>query len=224
MWRTRPYSSPKISRLFATLLLVIAIAIGPFIFYDNSRGLQQRAMQAVTGLFSLSPSPTLKKSSTLRVKSHYAPIAVPSDSMAAKWAQKTVVIPPQRRGCHLITPKVLKDIEQDLAGFKCGLAHFFLQHTSASLTINENYDSDVQADTETFLSRIVPEGHSAPWRHTMEGPDDMPAHIKSSMFGCALTIPITDGRLNMGTWQGIWLCEHRDHATPRKIVITLNGI
>nr|CAB3445894.1 unnamed protein product [Digitaria exilis] len=100
--------------------------------------------------------------------------------MAAKWAQKTVVIPAQRRGCHLITPK----------------------HTSASLTINENYDSDVQADTETFLNRIVPEGQNAPWKHTMEGPDDMPAHIKSSMFGCALTIPITDGRLNMGTWQG----------------------
>uniref|UniRef100_J3MG46 Secondary thiamine-phosphate synthase enzyme n=1 Tax=Oryza brachyantha TaxID=4533 RepID=J3MG46_ORYBR len=101
---------------------------------------------------------------------------------------------------------------------------FTVQHTSASLTINENYDSDVQFDTETFLNRVVPEGPSAPWRHTIEGPDDMPAHIKSSMFGCALMIPITDGRLNMGTWQGIWLCEHRDYATPRKIVITLNGI
>ncbi|CAM0946413.1 unnamed protein product [Alopecurus aequalis] len=144
--------------------------------------------------------------------------------MAAKWAQKTVVIPAQSRGCHLITPKILREIEGDLSGFKCGLAHLFLQHTSASLTINENYDSDVQADTETFLNRIVPEGRSAPWKHTLEGPDDMPAHIKSSMFGCALTIPITDGHLNMGTWQGIWLCEHRDHASARKIVITLNGI
>ncbi|KAJ6793226.1 Uncharacterized protein M6B38_111660 [Iris pallida] len=147
-----------------------------------------------------------------------------ADSMAAKWAQKTVVIPPHRRGCHLVTSKILREIEQDLSGFKCGLAHLFLQHTSASLTINENYDSDVQDDTETFLNKIVPEGRSAPWKHTLEGPDDMPAHIKSSMFGCTLTIPITDGQLNMGTWQGIWLCEHRDHATPRKIVITLNGI
>uniref|UniRef100_A0A0D3F1R0 Secondary thiamine-phosphate synthase enzyme n=3 Tax=Oryza TaxID=4527 RepID=A0A0D3F1R0_9ORYZ len=145
-------------------------------------------------------------------------------SMAAKWAQKTVVIPAQHRGCHLITPKILREIEGDLSGFKCGLAHLFLQHTSASLTINENYDSDVQADTETFLNRIVPEGRSAPWKHTLEGPDDMPAHIKSSMFGCALTIPITDGHLNMGTWQGIWLCEHRDNASSRKIVITLNGV
>uniref|UniRef100_A0A0E0CGZ5 Secondary thiamine-phosphate synthase enzyme n=1 Tax=Oryza meridionalis TaxID=40149 RepID=A0A0E0CGZ5_9ORYZ len=101
-------------------------------------------------------------------------------SMAAKWAQKTVVIPAQRRGCHLITPKILREIEADLSGFKCGLAHLFLQHTSASLTINENYDSDVQADTETFLNRIVPEG--------------------------------------------IWLCEHRDNASSRKIVVTLNGV
>lgn len=143
---------------------------------------------------------------------------------APKWAQKTITIPAQRRGCHLVTSKILKEIGQDLSGFKCGLAHFFLQHTSASLTVNENYDSDVRDDTETFLNRVVPEGRSAPWKHTMEGPDDMPAHIKSSMFGCSLTIPITDGNLNMGTWQGIWLCEHRDDATPRRVVVTLNGI
>lgn len=141
-----------------------------------------------------------------------------------KWAQKTLTLPPHRRGCHLITPKILKEIGQDLSDFKCGLAHIFLQHTSASLTINENYDSDVRSDTETFLNNIVPEGTSAPWKHTLEGPDDMPAHIKSSMFGCALTIPITNGKFNMGTWQGIWLCEHRDHPTARNIVVTLNGI
>nr|XP_043631216.1 uncharacterized protein LOC122602692 isoform X4 [Erigeron canadensis] len=153
-----------------------------------------------------------------------------SSSMAAaaasgpKWAQKTITLPPHNRGCHLITPKIMREIGQDLSGFKCGIANLFLQHTSASLTINENYDSDVRADTETFLNKIVPEGGSAPWRHTLEGPDDMPAHIKSSMFGCALTIPITDGKLNMGTWQGIWLCEHRDEPTARKVVVTLNGI
>ncbi|XP_057489953.1 UPF0047 protein C4A8.02c-like isoform X2 [Actinidia eriantha] len=119
-----------------------------------------------------------------------------SNSMAAKWAQKTITLPPQRR----------------------------VQHTSASLTINENYDSDVRDDTETFLNKIVPEGMSAPWKHTLEGPDDMPAHIKSSMFGCTLMIPIVNGQLNMGTWQGIWLCEHRDLATARNVVVTLNGI
>ncbi|CAL5039547.1 unnamed protein product [Urochloa decumbens] len=145
-------------------------------------------------------------------------------TQAAKWAQTTVVLPAQRRGCHLITPQIVNEIKDDLPEFKCGMAHLFLQHTSASLTINEKYDPNVRADTETFLSRTVPEGPSAPWTHTMEGPDDMPAHIKSSMFGSSLTIPITNGRLNMGYWQGIWLCEHRDHATPRQIVITLNGI
>ncbi|XP_057470145.1 uncharacterized protein LOC130759079 [Actinidia eriantha] len=179
------------------------------------------------------PSPL---GSPIRIKSLYAHTNTPntnttsgssSNSMAAaspKWSQKTITLSPQRRGCHLITPKILKEIGQDLSGFKCGLAHLFLQHTSASLTINENYDSDVRDDTETFLNKIVPEGMSAPWKHTLEGPDDMPAHIKSSMLGCTLTIPITNGQLNMGTWQGIWLCEHRDFATARKVVVTLNGI
>ncbi|XP_058220444.1 uncharacterized protein LOC131330758 [Rhododendron vialii] len=150
--------------------------------------------------------------------------APPATATAPKWAQKTITLPPHKRGCHLITPKILKEIGQDLSGFKCGLAHLFLQHTSASLTINENYDSDVRDDTETFLNRVVPEGSAAPWKHTLEGPDDMPAHIKSSMFGCTLTIPITNGQLNMGTWQGIWLCEHRDNPTARRVVVTLNGI
>ncbi|XP_006303575.2 uncharacterized protein LOC17897774 [Capsella rubella] len=186
------------------------------------RGGTSKAMQSSTIFFSgVAP---------LRVRSVLTPANPATDraSMASssgpKWAQKTITLPPQRRGCHLITPKIMKEIGQDLSGFNCGLAHVFLQHTSASLTINENYDPDVQADTETFLNRIVPEGNSAPWRHTMEGPDDMPAHIKSSMFGCQLTIPITKGKLNMGTWQGIWLCEHRDHPTARSVVVTLNGI
>ncbi|XWS26070.1 hypothetical protein CRYUN_Cryun27aG0121400 [Craigia yunnanensis] len=165
----------------------------------------------------------------IRVKALYSTSSGDSNSMAAtvpgpKWAQKTIALPPHRRGCHLVTSQILKEIRPDLSEFKCGLAHLFLQHTSASLTLNENYDSDVRDDTETFLNKIVPEGRSAPWKHTLEGPDDMPAHIKSSMFGCALTIPITDGQLNMGTWQGIWLCEHRDAPTARKVVVTLNGI
>jgi secondary thiamine-phosphate synthase enzyme len=140
-----------------------------------------------------------------------------------KWSQKTVTLPPQKRGCHIITPLLLKDIEVDLGQFSCGLAHFFLQHTSASLTINENYDSDVLEDVETFLNGTVPEGRRAPWKHTLEGPDDMPAHIKSSMFGCSVSVPITDGQLNLGTWQGIWICEHRDHASARKVVVTMTG-
>ncbi|XP_068481238.1 UPF0047 protein C4A8.02c-like isoform X2 [Phaseolus vulgaris] len=166
----------------------------------------------------------------VRVKSQHKNPATINDptSMpmvaAPKWSQKTIVLPPLKRGCHLVTSKIVKEVGQELSGFKCGLAHLFLHHTSASLTINENYDYDVRDDTETFLNQIVPEGPSAPWKHTLEGADDMPAHIKSSMFGCALTIPITNGKLNMGTWQGIWLCEHRDYPTSRTVVVTLNGI
>jgi secondary thiamine-phosphate synthase enzyme len=148
---------------------------------------------------------------------------VTGDAVMPKWAQKTVTLPPHTRGCHLVTPLIVKEIEAELAHFKCGLAHLFLQHTSASLTINENYDSDVLEDVETWLNGVVPEGRRAIWKHTIEGPDDMPAHIKSSVFGCALSLPITDGRLNLGTWQGIWLCEHRDHGTARKVVITMTG-
>ncbi|KAJ8772503.1 hypothetical protein K2173_027680 [Erythroxylum novogranatense] len=173
--------------------------------------------------------PILKpKKLSLSLKSSLFSSTPNSSSMAVaapnKWAQTTVTLPPLRRGCHLVTSQILDEIGKDLSEFKCGLAHLFLHHTSASLTINENYDSDVRDDTETFLNKIVPEGRSAPWKHTLEGPDDMPAHIKSSMFGCSLTIPITNGKLNMGTWQGIWLCEHRDYPTARKVVVTLNGI
>jgi secondary thiamine-phosphate synthase enzyme len=109
----------------------------------------------------------------------FAGLRASNDIMAAKWAQKTIVLPPHKRGCHLVTSKILKEIESDLSGFKCGLAHFFLQHTSASLTVNENYDSDVQHDAETFLNRIVPEGRSAPWKHTMEA---FPASICLLVF------------------------------------------
>uniref|UniRef100_K3XZ24 Secondary thiamine-phosphate synthase enzyme n=1 Tax=Setaria italica TaxID=4555 RepID=K3XZ24_SETIT len=235
-----------------------AIARAPAVISSASVRPRRGAAPAVISSASGRPRRGARGAVRCEVASSSAPSA--AAPQAAKWAQRTVVLPPQRRGCHLITPKVpppsrmripvpllfvhslsclfdavmllfvyrlsqiVNEIRDDLAEFKCGMAHLFLQHTSASLTINENYDSDVQADTETFLSRIVPEGPSAPWRHTMEGPDDMPAHIKSSMFGCSLTVPITNGRLNMGTWQGIWLCEHRDYATPRQIVITLNGI
>ncbi|XP_062229346.1 uncharacterized protein LOC133927082 isoform X2 [Phragmites australis] len=196
----------------------VALASAPAIF-SSASGLPGRSA-APAIVFSASARP--RRAVRYDVASSSAPSA--AGPLAARWAHRTIVIPPQRRGCHLITPKIVNEIRNDLAEFKCGMAHLFVQHTSASLTINENYDSDVQADTETFLSRIVPEGLSAPWRHTIEGSDDMPAHIKSSMFGCALTILITNWRLNTGTWQGIWLCEHRDYATPRKIVITLNGI
>ncbi|EFN53495.1 hypothetical protein CHLNCDRAFT_32143 [Chlorella variabilis] len=139
------------------------------------------------------------------------------------WRQHELTLPAFKRGCHLVTSHIVREVSGSLAGVKVGLAHIFIQHTSASLTINENADPDVRVDMETFLNRVVPEGRGAPWVHTDEGPDDMPAHCKASMMGAALSIPITNGRLNMGTWQGIWLCEHRDHGGRRRVVVTIQG-
>mmetsp|Transcript_14369 Transcript_14369/g.43398 ORF Transcript_14369/g.43398 Transcript_14369/m.43398 type:complete len:145 (+) Transcript_14369:5498-5932(+) len=140
-----------------------------------------------------------------------------------KTAQQQITLKAARRGCHLVTDQVLGAIQKDLSQFSAGLCHIFIQHTSASLTINENCDPDVRKDMETFLSSTVPEGPKAPWVHTDEGYDDMPAHVKSSMFGCSLTVPISSGRLALGTWQGIWLCEHRDRAGGRHLMVTMQG-
>ncbi|HMP07548.1 MAG TPA: secondary thiamine-phosphate synthase enzyme YjbQ [Lacipirellulaceae bacterium] len=109
----------------------------------------------------------------------------------------------------------------ELADVRVGLLHVFIQHTSASLTINENADPDVQVDLESSFSAIAPEGF--PYVHTCEGPDDMPAHVKASLLGAGLTIPISQGRLCLGTWQGVYLCEHRNHGGPRRLVVTLWG-
>ena len=110
-----------------------------------------------------------------------------------------------------------------LRGIRVGLAHFFLQHTSASLTINENADPDVRADMEAALNRVVPEGTELPYAHADEGPDDMPAHVKSTLVGASVSVPVTGGRLALGTWQGLYLCEHRDHGGARRLVVTLQG-
>ncbi len=136
------------------------------------------------------------------------------------WIQHRMRLPRFQRGCHLITQHVLNELKQ-LRSVEIGLLHVFLQHTSASLTINENADPDVRIDMEMGLNHVAPEGLN--YIHTMEGPDDMPAHIKSSLFGCQLSIPVTAGKLAFGTWQGIYLCEHRDHAEGRYLVLTLMG-
>ncbi len=137
------------------------------------------------------------------------------------WEQKSIRLGPYPRGFHLITQQIERAIPE-LSQVRIGWLQLFLQHTSASLTINENADPDVRVDFEMAMNRVVPE--SLPYIHTIEGPDDMPAHIKSSMLGASLLIPIQDGRLALGTWQGIYLCEHRDAATPRSIVLTMQGI
>ena len=136
------------------------------------------------------------------------------------WSQKTIRIGPYPRGFHLITREVISAIPE-LQDVRIGILQVFLQHTSASLTINENADPDVRTDMETALNRLVPENQ--PFVHTIEGPDDMPAHIKSSLLGASLMIPVSAGALALGTWQGIYLCEHRNDATPRTLVLTLQG-
>jgi secondary thiamine-phosphate synthase enzyme len=110
----------------------------------------------------------------------------------------------------------------EIGDFDVGLAHVFIQHTSASLTVSENADPTVREDLESFFNEIVPE-HGPYFAHTAEGPDDMPAHVKSVVLGCSVVVPITDGRLNLGTWQGIYLCEHRNRSSGRRIVVTLCG-
>ena len=137
------------------------------------------------------------------------------------WFQKTVRLRAFSRGFHLVTSELLEKIPE-LREYKVGMANFFIKHTSASLTINENADPSVRTDFESHFNVMVPE--RAPYYiHTYEGDDDMPAHLKSSILGASINIPITDGRLNMGTWQGIYLCEHRDFGSARSITITLQG-
>ena len=136
------------------------------------------------------------------------------------WFQRTLRLPAARRGFHLITHSIVEAVPE-MAEIEVGLMHVFIQHTSASLTINENADPDVRTDFETAMNHAVPE--SLPYVHTMEGPDDMPAHVKASMMGASVMIPIGDGRLQLGTWQGIYLCEHRDRAGGRRLVVTVQG-
>ncbi|MRJ45677.1 secondary thiamine-phosphate synthase enzyme YjbQ [Idiomarina loihiensis] len=135
--------------------------------------------------------------------------------------QTEVQLKPKTRGFHLITHEVEQALSQ-LGVVKVGLLHVFIKHTSASLTINENADPTVRQDFESHFNEMVPE--NAPYyRHTFEGSDDMPAHLKSSILGSSVTVPVTEGGLNMGTWQGIYLCEHRDHGGARTLVLTLQG-
>ncbi|MGA9293778.1 MAG: secondary thiamine-phosphate synthase enzyme YjbQ [Ignavibacteriaceae bacterium] len=135
--------------------------------------------------------------------------------------QKEITISEKKRGFHLITREILNEIPE-IKNISKGIMHIFIQHTSASLTINENADPDVRVDMETHFNKSVPE--NAPYYiHTTEGPDDMPAHIKSVMLGNSVTLPITGGYLNLGTWQGVYLCEHRNYGGKRRLVVTMWG-
>ena len=137
------------------------------------------------------------------------------------WYQKSIRLPAVKRGFHLITDLIVAQMPE-LEQIRIGLAHVFIRHTSARHTINEDADPTVRQDFESHFNKMVPE--NAPYyRHNDEGPDDMPAHLKAAILGSSVTIPITDGKLNLGTWQGIYLCEHRDQASRRWLVITLQG-
>src|SRR4051795_12981028 len=137
------------------------------------------------------------------------------------WVQEEVELPAMARGFHLIT-RLVEDALPQLGRIRIGIAQVFIQHTSASLTLNENASADVRRDFETWFDEAVPE--DAPyWTHTLEGPDDMPAHIKASLLGSGVTVPVRDGSFAVGTWQGIYLCEHRDSGGPRRLTMTAFG-
>jgi secondary thiamine-phosphate synthase enzyme len=136
--------------------------------------------------------------------------------------QKEINLKPRARGFHLITDEILSQIIE-IKKIQIGIANIFLKHTSASLSINENADPTVRSDMEKYFNKSVPESDAKFYDHTLEGTDDMTSHIKSTIIGTSLNIPITNGKLNLGTWQGIYLCEHRNYAGSRKIVVTLFG-
>jgi len=135
--------------------------------------------------------------------------------------QRTVRLGSFPRGFHLVTREV-EEAVPELSRLRVGIAHVFVRHTSASLTLNENASADVRRDFESWFSEAVPEDASY-WTHTVEGPDDMPAHVKAALLGSSVTIPVADGSLALGTWQGIYLCEHRDSASGRELVVTVWG-
>ena len=137
------------------------------------------------------------------------------------WFQKEILISPKKRGFHIITDEVCHQLEEMIL-YKVGILHLFIKHTSASLTVNENADSTVRVDMESHFNQMVPENANY-YMHTMEGPDDMPAHLKSVLIGNSLSLPICNGTLNFGTWQGVYMCEHRNHSYERKIVATIYG-
>jgi secondary thiamine-phosphate synthase enzyme len=136
------------------------------------------------------------------------------------WFQREITLQARPRGVHLVTSEVV-DALPELRELQIGLAHLFIRHTSASLTLNENASPDVRRDFESWLNAAVPEDFA--WTHTLEGSDDMPAHIKAALMGSSLSLPISGGRLALGTWQGIYLCEHRDRGGARSLLATLSG-
>lgn len=141
--------------------------------------------------------------------------------MIIMWIQKNIILRARPRGFYLLTEELLAALPE-LSTCRIGLLHLWLQHTSASLTVNENADGAVRRDFERFFNRLVPQGEEG-YEHDYEGPDDLPAHFKASLLGCQLSLPVRDGALALGLWQGVYLGEHRDHGGARRILATLHG-
>jgi secondary thiamine-phosphate synthase enzyme len=137
------------------------------------------------------------------------------------WLQREITLDPRPRGFHLVTREVVRAVPE-LERLDVGLLHLLIQHTSASLALNENASPDVRRDFESWFNQAVPE-HASYWTHTLEGPDDMPGHLKAALLGPSLTLPVSSGGLALGTWQGIYLCEHRDRASARSLLATVWG-
>ena len=137
------------------------------------------------------------------------------------WLQKNILVGPCSRGFHIITDLIINEVPE-IEKINIGVLHLFIKHTSASLTLNENADQTVRQDFESHFNELVPENQSY-YQHTFEGSDDMPAHLKASILGSSVSVPISKGQLNLGTWQGIYLCEHRNKAYERKMVATIQG-
>tara|TARA_B100000519_G_scaffold67353_1_gene57151 strand:+ start:982 stop:1401 length:420 start_codon:yes stop_codon:yes gene_type:complete len=137
------------------------------------------------------------------------------------WLQKNILVGPCSRGFHIITDLIINEVPE-IEKINIGVLHLFIKHTSASLTLNENADQTVREDFESHFNELVPENQFY-YQHTFEGPDDMPAHLKASILGSSVSVPISKGQLNLGTWQGIYLCEHRNKAYERKMVATIQG-
>jgi secondary thiamine-phosphate synthase enzyme len=150
-----------------------------------------------------------------------APGAANRARITGVWIQRQVSLTARPRGFHLVTDEIVEGVPE-LRSLRVGVALVFMQHTSASLTLNENASPDVRRDFGAWFDRAVPDGADY-FAHTLEGPDDMPAHIKSSLTGASLALPVHDGRLALGTWQGIYLCEHRDHGGARRVIVTAFG-
>jgi secondary thiamine-phosphate synthase enzyme len=149
-----------------------------------------------------------------------ADLALPPESRRV-WTQTRIELHPRPRGFHLVTSEIVDGVPE-LRSMSVGIATVFMQHTSASLTLNENASPDVRRDFQAWFDRAVPDGADY-FQHTLEGPDDMPAHIKTALTGSSLVLPVSDGRLALGTWQGIYLCEHRNNGGPRSVVVTAVG-